>query len=73
MERVATAFADRVLKTLLIVLTMRPTFLHVVGERKVFSTDAAVIIPVIHAAGSQAWHDEMVKHVAVGYGFGDFL
>lgn len=48
----AMALADRVLKTIPIVFTMRLTIIHVVGERNVFSPNPAIIIPVIHVAGS---------------------
>lgn len=73
MERVAVAFADRVLEALLVVLAKQPANVHVVGDRNVLATNDTVVIPVIHMARSQAWHDEVVKHVAVGHGLGSVL
>jgi hypothetical protein len=67
------ALADLVLETLLIILAEQPTNVHVVGDRNVLAANAAVIVPLIHAAGSQARHDEMVEHVAVGHGPGGVL
>lgn len=52
MKVIAMAFADRVLKTLLVVLTKQPTDVHVVGDRNVFAANATVVVPVIHAACS---------------------
>jgi hypothetical protein len=66
-------FADRVLKTLLIVLAKQPTNIHIVGDRNVLATNETVVIPVIHATRSQAWHDVLVEHVAVGHGFWSVL
>jgi hypothetical protein len=73
MERVTMTFTDRELETVLVVFTMRPTIVRVVGERNFFSAYAAVIVPIVYATGSQAWHDEVVEHVAVCHGFGGVL
>jgi hypothetical protein len=51
-EVIAMAFADRVLKALLVVLTKQPTDVHVVGDRNVLAAHATVIVPVVHAARS---------------------
>jgi hypothetical protein len=51
-KRVAMAVADRVLETVLVVLTKQPANVHVIGDRNVLAAKATVIIPVIHAARS---------------------
>ena len=73
MECITMTFADRVLEALLVVLAKQPANVHVVGDRNVLATNDTVVIPVIHMARSQAWHDEVVKHVAVGHGLGSVL
>ena len=51
-ERVAMVVADRVLETVLVVLTKQPTDVHVVGDSNILAADTTIIIPVIHAAHS---------------------
>jgi hypothetical protein len=73
MECITMTFADRVLEALLVVLAKQPANVHVVGDRNVLAANDTVVVPIIHTASSQAWHDEVVEHVAVGHGLGSVL